>query len=395
MQKSKITTKSNLFVKHKYNYMSKKVTLDNFITRAHKIHNYSYDYSDTVYNGMHKKISIRCQIHGIFEQGAAGHLNGRGCRLCSTIRISKKLSLGSNKAINDFKLIHGNKYDYSKVNYINAHTKVIIICKLHGEFRQVPTSHVNGAGCRKCYNILNLSPDNFVLKAREVHGDRYDYSKTNFINSRTKVTIVCKMHGNFLQGPINHIRQEGCPQCNKSFKISKDNFIKRSNKIHSFKYDYSKTIVDGAKNIVAIICPTHGIFKRTVSSHLQGYGCRWCLKTKSKGEILIASYLKLINARFEEEFRIKDCKNKHTLPFDFAIFDENNNLQCLIEYQGIHHYEVSKRSKDENKNRLNYLKRQFHDLIKHNYCIKNNIKLIQIPYWDQNKINIIIDEILI
>lgn len=101
------------------------------------------------------------------------------------------------------KKVHGNTYDYSKVNYINAHTKICIICSEHGEFWQTPNNHLNGKGCpicgrKKVKEKQRDTYEEFVQKANKVHGDEYDYSKVNYINSQSKVCIVCPIHGNFL-----------------------------------------------------------------------------------------------------------------------------------------------------------------------------------------------------
>ena len=112
--------------------------------------------------------------------------------------------------------IHGNKYDYSKVEYINSKTKVCIICPEHGEFWQAPYSHLNGQGCPKCAGNIKLNTNEFINKAREVHGDKYDYSKVNYVDTHTKICIICPEHGEFWQTPADHLRGIGCPNCNSS-----------------------------------------------------------------------------------------------------------------------------------------------------------------------------------
>ena len=119
------------------------------------------------------------------------------------------------------KSIHGDKYDYSKVEYVNSHTKVCIICPKHGEFWQLATNHLRGKGCSKCKNESTSkrqvsSKDEFITKARKVHGDKYDYSKVEYINSQTKVCIICPIHGEFWQSPNPHLRGKGCGLCRES-----------------------------------------------------------------------------------------------------------------------------------------------------------------------------------
>ena len=98
--------------------------------------------------------------------------------------------------------VHGDKYDYTKVNYIDSHTKVEIICPRHGSFFQNPHSHLLGIGCAKCgheyVSIKNRSTaEEFIIKARQIHGNEYNYDKVNYVNSKTPVCIICSKHGEF------------------------------------------------------------------------------------------------------------------------------------------------------------------------------------------------------
>lgn len=114
--------------------------------------------------------------------------------------------------------IHNNKYDYSKVEYVNNRTKVCIICPEHGEFWQTPNSHLNGNGCSSCKGLKKLTTKEFIERAKQVHGNKYDYSKTIYVNKRTKVCIICPIHGEFYQTPHNHVYQkQGCPECGNLF----------------------------------------------------------------------------------------------------------------------------------------------------------------------------------
>ena len=112
--------------------------------------------------------------------------------------------------------MHGDKYDYSNVEYVNNDIKVCIICPIHGEFWQLPNAHLQGHGCCKCANNKKLTTEEFIEKAKEVHGDKYDYSKVEYINNKTKVIITCHIHGEFLQLPNAHLQGHGCDKCNES-----------------------------------------------------------------------------------------------------------------------------------------------------------------------------------
>ena len=150
-----------------------------FIDKANKKHNKKYDYKLVNYIDSISPIKIICPIHGIFTQTPVGHLRGRGCSSCA----------GKNKTtkqfINEANIIHNNKYDYSKVNYVNATTPIIITCPIHGDFKQKPSSHLLNYGCIICGGNKNLTTDEFIEKANKIHNNRYNYSKVNYINSKT------------------------------------------------------------------------------------------------------------------------------------------------------------------------------------------------------------------
>ncbi len=119
------------------------------------------------------------------------------------------------------KSVHGDKYDYSKVEYISSKTKIIIICKDHGDFIQRPSDHINRkSGCPKCKGKSRRTDTNtFIEKAKSVHGDKYDYSKVEYINVDTKILIICPIHGEFYQTPYTHINQKcGCNICSRELK---------------------------------------------------------------------------------------------------------------------------------------------------------------------------------
>lgn len=147
--------------------------------------------------------------------------------------------------------VHGDEYDYSKVNYVNAKTKIVIICREHGEFLQTPAGHLSGRGCPICRYIKSSSAsrktkEQFIKDAKNVHGDKYDYSKVDYKNNRTEVCIVCPTHGEFWQRPDKHIlRGQGCPHCSGNAKRDIGSFIEDAKKVHGDKYDYSKSIYNG------------------------------------------------------------------------------------------------------------------------------------------------------
>ena len=207
----------------------KKYTTEEFIKKAREIHGDKYDYSKVEYVSYHTKVCIICPKHGEFWQTPANHLRNRNCPKCGNNSKIKKRSLTKEEFIKKAREVHGDKYDYSKVKYINNYTKVCIICPEHGEFWQNANSHLRGCGCPKCCNNgVKLTTEEFVKKARKIHGDKYDYSKVEYKNSHTKVCIICPEHGEFWQTPTSHLHGEsGCPMCMGKNKTFNDFVIKK------------------------------------------------------------------------------------------------------------------------------------------------------------------------
>jgi len=242
---------------------------------------------------------------------------------------NKKTELFISKANN----IHKNRYDYSKVDYINAKTKITIICRQHGEFQQTPSNHLSRFNCQKCANNLKLNTTIFIEKAKQIHGDKYDYTKVNYINSNAQIIIICKVHGEFSQIPDFHINRKcGCPKCSNNVKSHLLEFIEKSKKIHNNKYDYSKIIYINNYTNVIITCKIHGEFMQTPDIHInQKCGCPSCI---NKTEYKFYNKLKEFYPTLKRQFKVEWCKNKLYLPFDFVIEEMN----IIIELDGEQHF---------------------------------------------------------
>ena len=192
---------------------------DIFIDKSKSIHGDKYDYSKVDYKGCQKKVCIICPIHGEFWQTPRNHLQKRGCRRCfDEYRNNKnpKSRLKLNEFIDRSQKMHNGKYDYSKVEYKNNNSEVCIICPIHGEFWQIPKSHLKGHGCAACSGKKHLTEDEFISKAKSIHGEKYDYSKVEYINNKKEVTIICPKHGEFWQRPDSHLTGKGCSKCSSS-----------------------------------------------------------------------------------------------------------------------------------------------------------------------------------
>jgi predicted nucleic acid-binding Zn-ribbon protein len=133
--------------------------------------------------------------------------------------------------------------------------------------------------------MKKISTEEFIKRAKKIHGDKYDYSKTEYINRRTKVCIICTKHGEFWQGPYEHITGQNCPKCSKEYVDSLQKkkaqnasifFERKAKLIHGNKYDYSKVHYINALSKVELVCPNHGSFYMRPNDHLNGNGCPKC-----------------------------------------------------------------------------------------------------------------------
>ena len=223
----------------RYNQLTTKI----FIEKARKIHGWRYDYSKVIYVNNYTPVIIICSIHGEFLQSPKNHLKGCNCPIC----VNGTLTL--EEFIQRARLVHGDRFDYSKTIYIDSYTKVIITCPEHGEFEQIPASHLFGIGCFKCGNPT-LTLEEFIQRAREIHGDKYGYENFIIINTKTKGLVTCETHGDFQQTPDSHLRGNGCPKCKRSKGeeliesiLNKHNIIsipqwKHPDEKYLFEYDF-------------------------------------------------------------------------------------------------------------------------------------------------------------
>ena len=287
---------------------------------------------------------------------------------CGCSKCAGNVQYTTEEFIEKAKKVHGDKYNYSLVKYKNAKSKIKINCKEHGVFEQGANDHLSGSGCMNCGGGYQSNTKEFIEKAKKIHGNKYNYSLVDYKNRKTNVIIICPNHGEFEQTPATHLKGSNCIKC--ALRGNTKDFIKRSIEIHGNKYDYS--LVDYKFNYkkVMIKCGKHGIFNQIPRSHLSGHGCPTC--KESKGEIEVSKLLKENKISFEREFIFKECKYIKELPFDFYI----KELNTCIEYHGKQHFESIKHFGGEERLKEQMIK----DEIKRNFCKENGINLIEIAY---------------
>lgn len=342
-------------------------------------HGEKYGLSSIEYKGMKNNVTVICPTHGEFTINAYDFLNKRGCPKCA--RENKKKITPKKNSNNKSKLtleefiINGNKifnnfYDYSKTNLDERDEKgrVRIICPKHGEFWQNPYSHMKGHKCSKCGKenmalTQSLSTDSFIKKAKEVHGDKYDYSKVIYKGCYENVEIVCPFHGSFMQQASVHLAGHGCKQCAieknvKTLTSNTQDFIKKAQLIHGNYNDYQFVDYKGAKIPVTIICKNGHKFSQMPNKHLEGHSCPYCANNVSKPEREIVDYLTSNNNIVETNHRKYLSSNQ-----ELDIFIPNKNI--AIEYNGLYWHNETKRDKNYHLNKTID-------------CANNNIRLIHI-----------------
>ena len=323
-----------------------------FICQATIIHNNKYDYSNVNYMSARQVIIITCQNHGDFKQLPNSHLNGNGCRKCANEKTKERMSISWDIYKEELLKIHNNKYNYPKVIWKGVDIDIIVECPTHGEFKIRPADHKRGQGCPTCSKEVfiphnKLDTQKFINKSIEIWGNKYEYSKTKYVDSKTRVVIICHKHGEFLQLPQQHYKY-ACGLCsrekNKLIKISKQKipenkqnnkldtqkFIDKSIEIWGNKYEYSKTKYVDSKTRVIIICHKHGEFLQLARSHLQGHGCYSCGREK------ISKNNELIKKGCEDEFKIKS-NIIHCNIYDYTksnYIDAKTNLIVICKEHG-------------------------------------------------------------
>lgn len=260
--------------------LSRRSNADVFVAKCKEMYGDFYDYSKVKYVHSKEKVCVICPKHGDFWVTPNNHMRGSRCPAC--YGTPKKTLM---QFIDEARKVHGDKFDYSKVVYDGLSKKVCIICPEHGEFWQRPGSHLKGAQCPACSKVQRITQKLFIKRSSVIHKNKYDYSKVVFKHVKQYVCIICPEHGEFWQKPGIHLRGYGCPICGGSQQLTTDKFIEKANIVHNHKYDYSKTNYINYRTKVCIICPEHGEFWQVPNNHLFGAGCPTCPESNMEGEI--------------------------------------------------------------------------------------------------------------
>ena len=361
-----------------------------FIIKAKQIHGDKYNYNLVEYINSKTKVKIFCnQCKNTFLQVPRDHLDCCGCKICGI----KKSCLSNEEFIARSIKVHNRKYNYDLVQYINSKTKVNIKCNhCENKFLQTPNDHLKGYGCKICANNnLKSNKEEFIIKAKKIHGEKYNYDFVDYIKSSSKINIKCnKCENIFSTTPNGHLKTGSkCTICYNFKKLSTEEWILKVKKVHGYRFNYDLVNYVNNETKVYIKCnKCERVFFQTPYHHADGKGCPFC--TESKGEIRIEKYLNINNKFFSREHIFDRLKYILPLRFDFYL----HNLNLLIEYDGEGHYKAIFGSTIEEKQKnLEDCKKR--DKIKDDWTKINNIPLLRIPYWDFDRIEELIEEFIL
>lgn len=357
--------------------MCKTKTREQFIKEAIEVHGNKYDYSKVIYKNARTPVCIICPEHGEFWPTPDNHLKGNNCPYCSGVGL-----VTTEIFIEKARRVHGDKYDYSKVDYVNNRTKVCIICPIHGEFWQTPSAHLNGQNCPKCSDT-QINQETFLLKSFEKHGNKYDYSEVKYVDYRTPVCIIChekdelgNEHGKFWQRPANHLRGQNCPKCTHEHQYTTEEWIAKARNVYGNKYDFSKVKYIDCRTKVIITCPKHGEFSVYPTVFLNGNGCPKC--RVSKLEKIMMDILDKRGIEYEYNKRFTWLRKIKPLPVDFYL----PKYKTVIECQGEQHL-IKGRQFKNNPNIVTE-----NDIIKNKLCGENDVNILYFGEININDINI-------
>lgn len=373
--------------------------LGDFIEASRSVNGDNYDYSRSVFKKMKTPVILICKKCGVeFTEMPTSHLNSAyiekyskrdGCKFCnSSARTSKAYFIKKSKTV------HGDFYDYSKVNEFEVTgAKVEIIHKKCGKsFFQTKNGHLRGDGCPHCHCPKVRTREEFIADAVAIYGDAYDYSNIDYIDTTVNIELKCnECEAVFWDRPSNHlhsvksnkIQVSRCPNC-KDFvrNLTTEEFIEKAVAMHADKYDYSEVEYKDAKTKITIRCKACDVkFKQTSNNHLAPRennlgGCPTCSflnpSIESRGEKLIAEYLSNNKIEFTRQYINPECKYIKALRFDFYI----PSLNLIIEYDGLQHFIPVEHWGGEE----NLKKTQQRDEVKNNWAKQNGLILIRFRY---------------
>jgi len=285
---------------------------------------------------------------------------------------------------------HNNLFDYSLVNYVNSYTKVKIICPIHGVFHQEPKEHIRGRGCRKCFDSRILVSQNDVIKEfHMIHGDRYDYSRFVYERWNIKSEIICTIHGLFLQNKNNHCKGKGCPDCGNINSSIKQRSTKKE---FVMKSNITHNYYYSYNKVNYINNYTNIIITCPKHGDFEQEP-----KNHLNGKGCSICRLSKGELKIIEYLEVSNIEYQTQKGYLDLLGKDKKRLKFdfyLTEYDCLIEYDGAQHYKpvDFFGGNKAFKRRQHLDKLKTQYCIANNIQLIRIPYWDSKNIKSILDK---
>jgi ssDNA-binding Zn-finger/Zn-ribbon topoisomerase 1 len=275
---------------------------DEFLKIVRMIHGDRYGFQRVVYSGYKTPVELVCPEHGPFFITPDSLFRCHGCPACSFESRKRKRTKPYKQFLAEVHALYGKKYTYDETTYRNSRVKIKVTCPSHGEFWQPPEELLNGHGCPQCGKHKPMNNGRFFREAKEIHGDKYDYSKVVEITGIDQfITIICPKHGEFIQQVNCHIKnRHGCPQCGfeyvrEKIRLPFAEFLKRARKVHGKKYQYEEASYVDTHTPIPVTCPVHGVFVMVPKNHIsQRQGCPKCGHEKAikKMRLPFAEFLK-------------------------------------------------------------------------------------------------------
>ena len=369
--------------------MKKRLTTEKFIEKAKEIHGNTYDYSRSIYVRNDEPIEIVCIEHGPFFTKPISHSSGSGCPKCGRDKTTRHLRESRGKKLKELlSKIEGPKYSFPNIDkeYQSYKSEITVICEDHGGFKRKVKSCVFNGVCPKCSivkrsNIRRYSLEELKQILERNYGDRFEYPylSKEYKNNKSKITIRCPKHGEFINvvGPWL-ISDGGCSRCrgdnmSENTSMTFSDFITRSNLKYNYKYSYCLVKWEkesrNRKEPIKIICPKHGVFKQSISDHLNGckIGCPACTSnTDSLFEREIRKYIESLGIEVES----RDRKTISPLELDILIPSQKIAIEC----NGLYYHRADVKGRNYHKD-------------KREKCEKVGFRLIQIweNEWIENR----------
>ncbi len=311
--------------------MPRKLTQQEFIERAEKLHEGRYDYSKAIYRLSTAKITIVCPDHGPFEQMPSMHLTGQGCPYCGG-----SLPLTRESFIKRSEDKHGKRYDYSKIREgVRSDHQVSVGCPVHGFFLQNAKHHMDGHGCKSCGATVrgrchHLQLPDFIKRATYKFAGKYSYESVKLDQgAATTIRLTCQQHGTFDVKASDHLRGRGCLLCGEGRKHTTKSFVVRARDLHGDLYNYSLVDYLNANSPVQLICHEHGVFTMTPAQHLAGRICPDC-SAQQRGQV----------RRLTLEIFLQRAEKQHGKRYDYSgiqEFDSQGYLPIVCSEHGLFH----------------------------------------------------------